>query len=104
MLIPVRHLINTGSIVQVPMARVSYHHIELAQHDVVLAHGLPTETYLDMKDGADYGRGPAPIILNPDHSAQMWEAFGCAPLVVTGPQLAAARTLVTHFATEQQAA
>jgi autotransporter passenger strand-loop-strand repeat protein len=103
-LIPVRHLINARSIVQVPMDRVSYHHIELAQHDVVLAHGLPTETFLDLKDGADYGRGPAPTRLYPDHSARMWEAFGCARLIITGPEFLAARASVARIATQRQAA
>jgi hypothetical protein len=80
--------------VQVPMDRISYHHIELARHDVVLAHGLPTETFLDPKDGADYGRGPAPTRLYSDYSARMWEAFGCARLIVTGPELDTTRMLV----------
>ena len=103
-LIPVRHLINASSIVQVPMDRVSYHHIELARHDVVLAHGLPAETFLDLKDGVDYGRGPAPTRLYPDHSARMWEAFGCARLIITGPEFLAARALVARIAPQQQAA
>jgi len=34
--------------------------------------------------------------------ARMWEAFGCARLIVTGPELAPARALVTHFATERE--
>jgi hypothetical protein len=34
----------------------------------------------------------------------MWEAFGCARLVVTGPELAAARALVAGFASVQKAA
>jgi hypothetical protein len=103
-LIPVRHLINASSIVQVPMDRVSYHHIELARHDVVLAQGLPAETFLDLKDGVDYGRGPAPTRLYPDHSARMWEAFGCARLIITGPEFLAARALVARIAPQQQAA
>jgi hypothetical protein len=34
----------------------------------------------------------------------MWEAFGCARLIVTGPELAAARALVASFAATQAAA
>jgi len=34
----------------------------------------------------------------------MWEAFGCARLIVTGPELEAARALVGSFAAEQEAA
>ena len=33
---------------------VTYHHIELSRHDVVLAEGLPAESFLDMKDGSNY--------------------------------------------------
>jgi hypothetical protein len=49
-LIPVKHLINGSTIVQVPVDRVTYHHIELAEHNVVLAEGLPAESFLDMRD------------------------------------------------------
>jgi hypothetical protein len=34
----------------------------------------------------------------------MWEAFGAARLVVTGPELVAARAMVGRFAAEQDAA
>jgi hypothetical protein len=34
----------------------------------------------------------------------MWEAFGCARLIVTGPELAAARGLVASFAMARDAA
>jgi hypothetical protein len=44
------------------------------------------------------------VRLYPDYSARMWEAFGCARLVVTGPELVAARALVARFATAQAAA
>jgi len=97
-LIPVKHLINGSSITQVPVARVTYHHLELAQHDVLLAEGLPAESFLDMRDGSNYANRPGPVRLYPDFSVRMWEAFGCAPLVVTGPALAAARALVARFA------
>jgi hypothetical protein len=35
---------------------------------------------------------------------RMWEAYGCARLIVTGPELAAARALVAGFAGVQVAA
>ena len=96
-LIPVRHLINDSTIAQVPLDRVAYYHIELPQHDVVLAQGLPTESFLDMKDRSDYANGPGPIRLYPDFSARMWEAFGCARLIVTGAELEAARALIGSY-------
>ena len=103
-LIPVRHLINDSTIAQVPVDRVTYYHIELPQHGVVLAQGLPAESFLDMKDGSNYANGAGPIRLFPDFTARMWEAFGCAPLIVTGPELDAARALAAGFATEREAA
>jgi len=103
-LIPVKHLINGSSITQVPVARVTYYHLELPAHDVVLAEGLPTESFLGMKDGSNYANRSGPIRLYPDFSARMWEAFGCARLIVAGPELAAAQALVRRFARVQRAA
>ena len=42
-LIPVKHLINGASIVQMKVNEVTYHHVELPRHDVILAEGLPTK-------------------------------------------------------------
>jgi collagen type I alpha len=103
-LIPIRHLINGTTITQVPVASVTYHHIELPRHDVIRAQGLPTESFLDIKDGSNYANRPGPVRRYPDFAARMWEAFGCARLVVTGVELAAARALVAHFATFRAAA
>ncbi|HKM61185.1 MAG TPA: Hint domain-containing protein, partial [Acidisphaera sp.] len=93
-LIPVKHLINGSTIAQVAVARVTYHHLELAAHDVLLAEGLPAESFLDMKDGSNYANRPGPVWLYPDYTVRMWEAFGCARLIVTGPELEGARAVV----------
>jgi hypothetical protein len=69
---------------------VVYHHIELEQQDVVLAEGLPAETYLDAGDRARFSGGEV-VALYPDFAARAWEMRGCAPLVLTGQALAAAR-------------
>jgi hypothetical protein len=103
-LIPIRHLINGSTIVQVAVEQVTYYHIELPRHDVVLVQGLAAESFLDVKDGSDYARSGGPVRLRVDVSAGAWEAFGCARLVVTGPELAAARALVGGFATSRAAA
>jgi len=100
-LIPVKYLVNGSTIAQVAVASVTYHHIELPRHDVVLAEGLPAESFLDMKDGSNYANRAGPRRLYPDYSARMWEAFGCAPLVVTGAELEAARAMVARCAAER---
>jgi T5SS/PEP-CTERM-associated repeat protein len=92
-LIPAKHLLNGTTIRQVQRRRVVYHHIELAEHNVVLAEGLPAESYLDAGERANF-HGETVIRLFPDfatHSAQVWETDGAAPLVVAGPQLEVVR-------------
>ena len=80
------------------------YHIELAEHNVLLAEGLAAESFLDMRDGSKYANRSGPTRLYPDYSARIWEAFGCARLVVAGPELEAARALVAGFAAERVAA
>lgn len=46
-LIPVGHLVNGATIVQEPADHVVYWHVELPTHGVLLAEGLPVESYLD---------------------------------------------------------
>jgi len=103
-LIPIRCLINGQSVRQAPVDTVTYYHLELPRHDVLLAEGLPAESFLDMRDGSYRANRPGPVRLYTDYSLRMWEAFGCARLVVTGPELAAARMLVEGFAAIQTAA
>ncbi len=97
-LIPVKHLINGTSIVQVPAEQVAYYHVELPRHAVLLAEGLPAESYLDTGDRANFANGGGPIALYPDFASRIWDAEGCAPLVVTGPALDAARRWVNGLA------
>ena len=46
-LIPIKHLINGTTVIQIDVSTVTYYHVELPRHDVVLAEGLPTDTYLE---------------------------------------------------------
>jgi hypothetical protein len=71
---------------------------------VVLAQGLPAESFLDMRDGSSYANHPGPVQLHRDYAARMWEAFGCARLIVTGPEPAAVRAMAEGFAPGQAAA
>lgn len=84
-LIPVRHLVNGRTIVQQAWESVDYHHIELLRHEVILANDLPVESYLDSGDRAAFSNAGQVQQLHPTFSPLMWEALGCAPLVVTGP-------------------
>ena len=41
---PVKHLINGVTVAQVPVDEVTYYHVELPRHSVLLAQGLPAES------------------------------------------------------------
>jgi T5SS/PEP-CTERM-associated repeat protein len=95
-LVPVKLLIDGTGITQVKRDYVTYHHVELPEHTVILAEGLTVESYLGTGDRANFG-GEI-IRLFPDFAARLmtdtatvWETRGAAPLVLAGPKLAAAR-------------
>ena len=90
-LIPVRHLINGTTVVQEQRDVVRYCHIELQEHDVLLAEGLPCESFLDTGNKSDFDNGGRVVRLHPEFTVRAWEALGCAPLVVYGAELDAAR-------------
>ncbi len=99
-LIPVRYLINGATIVQEHHDTAIYWHVELPRHDILLAENLPAETYLDTGNRAAFDNGDGARMLHPDFARQAWQSAGCAPLVLRGPCLAAARRrLATRAAT-----
>ena len=101
-LIPVKHLINGGSIAQVAIDEVTYYHVELPRHAVVLAEGLAAESYLDTGDRSNFANPNGAIALYPDFASRIWDAAGCAPLVVTGAELEAAQGWVNTVALMSQ--
>jgi len=86
-LIPVRYLIDGFAIAQVAVVRVSYFHLELDRHDVVLAEGLPCESFLDTGNRGAFEAAGVPMHLHADFSRRAWDGVACAPLVVAGPLL-----------------
>ncbi len=90
-LIPIRYLINDVTIIQEEADAVTYWHVELAAHDVILAEGLPCESFLDTGNRDSFANGGVVLRMHPDFIAHVREAYSCAPLVITGPALEAAR-------------
>jgi collagen type I/II/III/V/XI/XXIV/XXVII alpha len=92
-LIPIRYLINRTSVVQIECDAITYYHVELPCHDVLLAEGLPTESYLDAGARRAFANSDGIIQLDPDFAHRLddygalWDAKGYAPLVVTGELL-----------------
>jgi len=89
-LIEARALINGATVIQETETRwVTYHHIELEAHDILLAEGLPAESYLDTGSRHSF-EGEAALLLHPDFRPQ-GDADFCAPMVREGAVLATAR-------------
>ncbi len=84
-LIPIRYLLNGATVAQVPTAHVAYYHVELPRHSVLLAEGLPVESYLDTGNRAAFANGGTAVLAHPDFARGVWAAASCAPLVTAGP-------------------
>jgi hypothetical protein len=88
-LIPIRYLINGATIVQEERDEVTYWHVELAQHNLLIAEGLPCESYLDSGGRRSFVNGGSVVQLHADFGAgayceAVWEASACAPLRIEG--------------------
>ena len=81
-LVPIRHLVNGQSIVQETRDAVTYWHVELERHDVLLAEDLPCESYLDTGNRAAFENAEGPTELHPDFARRVWREQGCAPILV----------------------
>ena len=107
-LIPVKYLVNNTTVTLLEPSSITYHHIELDEHDVVLANGLPAETYLDTGNRLTFAR-PTDTVFVPhpdfatacDVSYFTWDALGFAPLVLAGEALDAVRTRLSRRAGSQ---
>jgi collagen type I/II/III/V/XI/XXIV/XXVII alpha len=89
MLIPVRLLINGATITQIPVDRVVYYHVELPRHDLLLAEGVATESYLDTGNRGMFENGEQPLLLHPDlvRAQSAREAGSCAPFISSPEQI-----------------
>ncbi len=91
-LVPVKHLVNGGTVACVPADEVTWYHLELDRHDVLLAEGAPAESYLDIGDRGKFdGEAPAWFSAAAGNAAMLREARSAMKIVVTGPELAAIR-------------
>ena len=90
-LVPASSLINGANVSQVEMGSVTYWHIELESHDVILANNLPAETYIDMGNRSFFVEsGTVDLAATPDANLRTVEDF-CRPFVTDGPAIDAIR-------------
>ncbi len=98
-LIPVRYLVNGRTIRREAVGSVTYHHVELARHDVILAEGLACESYLDTGNRAIFENAPGEKA-DDAFALGVWETDSCAKLVLKGPELATVRRRLLARAAE----
>lgn len=72
-------------------ASVTYYHVELDTHDILLAEGAPAESFLDTGHRGVFANAADPVVLHPDLMNAIRGQSGCAELVTSGPRLAAVR-------------
>ena len=90
LLVPAIELVNDISILQIDdFATIEYFHIELADHDLILAEGAASETYVDDNNRMIFHNASDYAALYPD--AEPVPATYCAPRVTDGYALEAIR-------------
>lgn len=84
-------LINGATIERVSVDEVTYWHVELDTHDVLIANGLPAESYMDLANRHFFAEnGTVNLHGAPDGVPKTTDDF-CLPLIMSGPILAALR-------------
>jgi hypothetical protein len=83
-LIAARLLVNGASVRRETECRaITYYHVELDAHDVLLAEGLPAESYLDTGNRTIFENAPGLVVLRPEFAdadeATRRAAGSCAP-------------------------
>ncbi len=86
-LIPAKLLVNDMTITRAyDLADVTYYHVELDHHAVILAENLPAESYLDTGNRSFFRNSAVTTIgattYHVDDASQIWEDNACAPLAV----------------------
>lgn len=92
-LVPARLLVNGGTIVaERPDGAVTYHHVELDGHDILLAEGAASESFVDDDSRSMFHNAASHAALYPD-AADAAPAY-CAERVEDGWRLEAIRTML----------
>jgi hypothetical protein len=89
-LIPVGCLINGATIARVEVDRVSYWHVELDSHDILIANNLLAESYMEMSNRAFFEEAGAGRDTFVRGNGKTYEDF-CRPVVTEGRILEFAR-------------
>jgi hypothetical protein len=89
-LIPASNLVNGATIAQIEVDEVSYWHVELDSHDILIANNLPAESYMAMGNRGFFVEAGATLDAF-DQGREKTHADFCRPVVLDGPVLAFVR-------------
>ena len=108
-LIPAGALVNGSTIQQIEMDEVTYWHVELDRHDILLADNLPAESYLDMGNRSFFKEADVvDLAASPDSDPSLrTHADFCRPFYASGTIVDAVRARLNASAAaslEQKAA
>ena len=104
-LVPAGILVNGTTIKQVEVDTVTYWHVELDCHDILLAENLPCESYLEMGNRGFFREAAlVNLAAGPDlvSMSQRTHADFCRPFYADGPVVEAARARLHAMAGTQQ--
>jgi hypothetical protein len=90
-LIPTCRLINGTTITQVSVESVTYWHVELDSHDILVAEGLPAESYVDCGNRAFFANVEVTDLAAPPDERPAGPSAFCRPFYETGPIVDSAR-------------
>jgi hypothetical protein len=97
-LVPARLLVNGLTVtIERGLGEVAYFHVELEDHDVLLANGAAAESWLDAGNRAWFENAPVALLQVADAPDAYGTADGatpCAPVVQGGERLAAIRDAI----------
>ncbi len=88
-LVPIMNLIN-GTTIERTQAAVTYWHIELDQHDILLADGLPAESFFDTGTRGWFDNDLDDVLANPD-LIPAGQHGRCLEVQIDGPLVEAER-------------
>jgi hypothetical protein len=93
LLVPVKYLVNNATILRDrDCLAVTYFHLELETHSVILAENMPVETYLDTGNRGNFAHQEGTAWRSPVFGrGTQWNEAAYAPLCIAGPKLRAIR-------------
>ena len=103
MLVPAEHLVNGTSITRTQhVESLEYFHVELDSHDVVIAEGAESESYVEDDNRNFFHNAPDHLAANPE--AVVLEAVYCLPRIEEGYALEVIRQRLAQRADDLCAA